>query len=57
MARRRRRAVPKTVANGQAERSERYLEKQDERGLKQVKVWVPADQRDKLIAYAEKLRG
>lgn len=40
----------------QIERTERYLANQEDRGLVQVKVWVPANQREALIEYAGSLR-
>lgn len=40
----------------QIERTERYLANQEDRGLVQVKVWVPANQREVLIEYAGTLR-
>lgn len=44
-------------AEAAAVRTDRYVSKQAERGLVQVKLWIPADKRDQLIRYAEKIRG
>jgi len=37
-------------------REMRYREKQSERGLKMVRVWIPADKAEELKALAEKWR-
>lgn len=38
------------------ERTERYYERQAERGMVRVKLWVPAEHRQALADMAEKLR-
>jgi hypothetical protein len=40
-----------------AERRERYHRAQGRRGLVEVRVWVPAERRDDLRAYAASLRA
>ena len=43
-------------AEGQRRRTNRYLGHQEDRGLVQCKVWIPANRRDDLVKYASNLR-